>query len=71
METEIFQICKRLLEVLPQWKGFFLGEGEAAAEIAGIKTQLKEGKELRKVSLGVCSTCRSTWSRVLSSWATM
>jgi hypothetical protein len=49
VETEIFQICKRLLEVLPQWRSFFFGEGEEANEIAGIKTQLKEGKELRKV----------------------
>jgi hypothetical protein len=28
VETEIFQICKRLLEILPQWRAFFFGEGE-------------------------------------------
>lgn len=41
VETEIFQICKRLLEILPQWRTFFFGEGEEATEIAGIKGQLK------------------------------
>lgn len=30
VETEIFQICKRLLEILPQWRTFFFGEGEEA-----------------------------------------
>jgi hypothetical protein len=29
---------------LPQWKSFFMGEGEEANEIAGIKSQLKDGK---------------------------
>jgi hypothetical protein len=33
---------------LPQWRAFFLGEGEESIEISQIKTQLKEGKELRK-----------------------
>jgi hypothetical protein len=33
---------------LPQWRAFFLGEGEESTEISQIKTQLKEGKELRK-----------------------
>ena len=41
VETEIFQICNRLFEILPQWRAFFLGEGEEANEISGIKAHLK------------------------------
>jgi len=44
VETEIFEICKRLFSILPQWRTFFLGEGDEAVEISGIKGQLKEGK---------------------------
>lgn len=71
VETEIFQICKRLLEILPQWKNFFFGEGEEANEIAGIKGQLKEGKELRKVRLIELSICRSICKIGPFSWETI
>lgn len=35
-------ICRRLIEILPQWRSFFLGCNEAeSSEITAIRTQIK------------------------------